>query len=173
MKEKKYLKLFKEILLCVFNNIKVFIFIFGLLNILLLIYIIYSKYFIIIYFQLKFFVIAINFFFSFVLHEYMHATYLSMKNINFKIEKDLLKFSIIPIEEHSSKDMVLCGAVGPVIPFLLGTIVYVFSNFIDNFLLKMVSFVYIFHIIYILPIFGDGKAIIKGIGLYIINKKDN
>lgn len=33
---KKYLKLFKEILLCVFNNIKVFIFIFGLLNILLL-----------------------------------------------------------------------------------------------------------------------------------------
>ncbi len=35
MKEKKYLKLFKEILLCVFNNIKVFIFIFGLLNILL------------------------------------------------------------------------------------------------------------------------------------------
>ncbi|QBE95945.1 hypothetical protein [Blautia producta] len=104
---------------------------------------------------------------SSVFHEYMHMFYMKKFGVkNVIIKTTMYKFAIIPKEDilQSSRLIITAASGGTIciiVAFILKIIEIVWLGslaFID-----MICLIYILHIINLIPIFGDGQMILKGI----------
>ncbi|MBC1417907.1 metalloprotease family protein [Listeria fleischmannii] len=100
---------------------------------------------------------------SFIMHEYIHAYFLNKYNIKFKISYDLFRFSIIPQDKMTKKQMIITAISAPTIVCGVGLLMLTFNTLINVSLLKFVSVIFITHIISLLPFMGDGKTILKAL----------
>lgn len=106
------------------------------------------------------FTLIISLLISFMLHEYFHI--LSFKILKKKgavrIESTLLRISIIPLFHLSNYQIVMMAMMGPLICFTIGLILFMTAS---SQLMMYVSYIFLLHIIFLLPPFGDGMMIIK------------
>ncbi|WYJ97553.1 hypothetical protein DOK67_0001862 [Enterococcus sp. DIV0212c] len=101
--------------------------------------------------------------FSTFLHEYMHV--LGARKAGAKcmeIQVTCFRFSLkIDSSQLSDNNQLWVAFLGPGSCLVVSFIFYSLSLFDNNVLLRSLSFLYGFHIINLLPIFGDGKVIFK------------
>ncbi len=100
---------------------------------------------------------------SYMIHEYFHIFGLRKKGVKyFYIEKTISRFSIYYNNNSlSKKNIIYISVIGPFSCFLIGIVLFLLSNLFTNYFLKYASYIFIFHIIFLLPIFGDGKVILE------------
>lgn len=97
-------------------------------------------------------------------HEYMHIIGLRKTEVQFiEIQTTWLRFSLkITNLEISNKNRILIALLGPLSCFCIAFLFYTLSLFfLKSFFIKSLAILYGFHIINLLPIFGDGKTIFK------------
>lgn len=107
------------------------------------------------------------FFLSFALHELGHVMVLKKEEVPFEIVSNFYKISVIPLKPLEKHIGLLTALAGPGLSALVGGGLYLFNLFLGSDLLKLASFIYILHLLFLLPCFGDGRAILK----FIISKK--
>lgn len=106
-----------------------------------------------------FLLLKMHFFCSYFFHELGHAIFLTYKNKRFIIEKNLFFLSIISKDDMCKKYAILGALVGPIILILI-SLILLFCKINFNIIVFLIYFI---HIIYLLPIFGDGKIIMDSI----------
>lgn len=97
---------------------------------------------------------------SFMLHEYFHIVSFKLlkKKGVVRIESTLLRISIIPLFHLSNYQIVVMAIMGPLICFSIGLILFWTAS---SQLMIYVSYIFLIHIIFLIPPFGDGMMIIK------------
>lgn len=109
-------------------------------------------------------VFVLGFLGSFIIHEYMHI--ICMKRFGIKkvvISNNMYKFSLKTEENLRGIKLIITSVSGPLICGIIGFALYVFFHNNASICLDFIIYLYCFHLINIIPIFGDGKMIIKGI----------
>lgn len=101
---------------------------------------------------------------SMILHESFH--YVTMKKCGVKtigIETNIYRFSVFTEEDVQGKKLLLIALAGVVSTTCIGAILSVVNLFINSTIIKVIMWIYYIHLINILPLFGDGKMIIKAL----------
>ncbi|PCF64399.1 hypothetical protein B5C02_12135 [Staphylococcus pseudintermedius] len=104
--------------------------------------------------------------FSFALHEFFHIFFLKKRHgdSNVDIIFGWNKITVVPFIPAIDGYTIIKVAVYPLlILFSFGIILFLIALVADIFLFKILSLVYILHIINIIPPLGDGMMLIKGI----------
>lgn len=105
-------------------------------------------------------------FLSFILHEYLHIVFLqkSYGHFNVEIKFSWKKISILPKIPNIDSAVIIKVALYPLlILLLLGLSFIIVYSFTNIELFKFLGVIYIFHLINIIPPFGDGMMLIKGL----------
>jgi hypothetical protein len=107
----------------------------------------------------------IGIFMSTLIHEYSHLLFMKLFAVkNVKVDVSLFRFSLTAKEEIKGKKLLitaLAGALncGIAASFLLVINVLVYHNE----LFSIIIAIYYFHLVNIIPCFGDGKMILKAL----------
>ncbi|MFQ7000497.1 MAG: hypothetical protein ACLRRH_04015 [Clostridium sp.] len=112
------------------------------------------------------------------IHEYMHFMFLKRFGVkDVRIKKSFLKFGIVFCEENLKKGkLILVALSGPIICFFIGCILITINMLLCRKIINFISIVYIFHIVNLVPFFGDGKVILKSLVLLMkpfLKRKSN
>ncbi|MBQ2746035.1 MAG: hypothetical protein IJF37_10545 [Lachnospiraceae bacterium] len=114
-----------------------------------------------IYFSLIFFVGVIG---SYSIHEYVHILLLRRNGVSqVNVGSSFLKFSIIPDKQLRGKELIIVAVSGPIVCGLIGGISAIIALLSGSLFLKILAMIYSFHLINLIPVFGDGKMFIKGL----------
>lgn len=102
---------------------------------------------------------------SFVIHEYLHLFCLknSKKTGNVEIEFTLFKISIHPKFQLTSKEIIKVALLPIIILPLIGFLLIFLATLTNQKFLMFTGYLYVFHIINIIPPLGDGMMILKAI----------
>ena len=104
---------------------------------------------------------------SSVLHEYMHIFFMKKFGVkNVVIKTNMYKFAIIPKEDILlSSKLIITAASGGIICIIVAIILKITEIVLLNDLvfIDIICIIYILHILNLLPVFGDGRMILKGI----------
>lgn len=114
-----------------------------------------------IYFSLILFVGVIG---SYSIHEYVHILLLRRNGVSqVNVGSSFLKFSIIPDKQLRGKELIIVAVSGPIVCGLIGGISAIIALLSGSLFLKILAMIYSFHLINLIPVFGDGKMFIKGL----------
>ena len=103
-------------------------------------------------------------FFSFAIHEYMHIFSMKMCYKGWVIlEYSLYKISVIPEFTIEKAHLFLIALSGPLTCLFISCIILLFNYYLHYFILTILSCIYFFHIINLIPPFGDGKMLLKSL----------
>lgn len=104
-------------------------------------------------------------FLSFVIHEYLHALSLrgSENEGEVKITFSSAKITIFPKFELTSKEMMKVAVLPLIILPIIGLLLIMLSKWINQPFIMFTGYLYVLHIVNILPPLGDGMMIIKAI----------
>lgn len=106
---------------------------------------------------------------SYSIHEYVHILLLRRSGVSdVEIGSTFLKFSIIPNEQLRGKKLIIVAVSGPLVCGLIGGISAIIALRSGSLFFKVIAMIYSFHLINLVPIFGDGKMFIKGLFTYIL-----
>ncbi|WP_425514315.1 metalloprotease family protein [Lentibacillus saliphilus] len=110
-------------------------------------------------------------FISFVIHEYLHIRFLrnARRDGHVEIEFTLTRISIYPKFELTPREIVRVAIIPIIILPIIGLALILLAQFIHQRFLMFTGYVYVFHVINIIPPLGDGMMIIKA----ILNKKSS
>lgn len=111
-------------------------------------------------------VFYLGLFLSFILHEYLHIVLLKKNygQFNIEIRFSWKKISLLPRIPNMDPAVIIKVALYPLLILLIMGIFFVIIHIITGILFfKILGVIYIFHIINIIPPFGDGIMLIKGI----------
>lgn len=98
------------------------------------------------------------------LHEYMHVYAMRRCNVQtVSIENYLWKVSVKTNEKIQGKKLILVALSGPCVCFLIGALLLPIWKITGIFVMKILAYMYMIHIINIVPPFGDGVMILKGV----------
>lgn len=102
---------------------------------------------------------------SYVFHEYLHIVFLRRVNNSgyININFSLIRISLYPKFKLSSSDMFIIALIPNLCLLVIGILVIIFAHLMQITFLMYVGYIYIFHIINIIPPLGDGMMIIKSI----------
>ncbi|WP_054860344.1 metalloprotease family protein [Gracilibacillus sp. JCM 18860] len=115
---------------------------------------------------LQFYVIFFGgLFLSFIIHEYLHAILLkkSREEGELEVEFTFAKITIYPKFTLTSKEMMKVAAMPLFILLVIGLVLIIFAKWTNQNFLMFTGFLYVFHVINIIPPLGDGMMIIKAI----------
>ena len=100
---------------------------------------------------------------STLIHEYTHLYFFKKYGINnVVIYPQMLRFSIIPERQLKGSGLRITALSGPLSCIIIGLLLWVFQLLLySNDTLIIVKIIYLIHSINILPMFGDGKSILK------------
>ncbi len=108
--------------------------------------------------------VLFGFVFSIIVHEYSHVFFFKRYGIQrIKISNDLLKFSVSTNERLVGRYLIITAISGPLICGIIGSVLLLISIILNSFSLKFLSIIYLFQLLNLIPFFGDGKMILKGI----------
>lgn len=119
------------------------------------------------------FIFLLGIILSVTLHEYGHV-YMVKKLSSIDKIKIIIKmnsFSIVPIGQTSGKKTILIALCGPGICALIGLGLVLIGKYLNSLIIVITGGFYLTHVIDIIPLFGDGKMIIKGIIDCLFNNK--
>ena len=102
----------------------------------------------------------------YTLHEYFHAKLLEYFKVDIKIEYTVFRFSIIALTEMSGISEILVALVGPVGVFMIGLLLWISNITFYGINLNFLTYFYLFHLIFLLPVFGDGKIVLINVLKY-------
>ena len=97
------------------------------------------------------------------LHEYMHVY--AMRKCNVKtvdISSCLWKVSVKTNEKIQGKKLILVALSGPCVCFLIGVLLLVLWKISELMVIKILAYLFMIHLINIVPPFGDGMMVLKG-----------
>lgn len=101
---------------------------------------------------------------SYSIHEFVHILLLRRKGVSsVDIGSSFLKFSLIPDKQLRGKELIIVAVSGPIACGMLGVILAIMALLSGSLFLKIMAMIYSFHLINLIPIFGDGKMFIKGL----------
>lgn len=106
---------------------------------------------------------------SMVVHELSH--YIVMKKCGVKqigIESSIYRFSVFTEENLDSKKLLLISFAGVISTTIIGSLLLGINMVVGSKLIKVIIWIYYIHLINILPLFGDGKMILKA---FLLKKK--
>lgn len=111
--------------------------------------------------------IILGVFLSFIVHEYIHIRYMKkyFKAGEVGIECSKSKISIYPQFEISGNKLLIIAIMPSIYLTLFGACLYVIGKFTHVGVITFISYIYFFHMINIIPPFGDGMMILKSIFL--------
>ena len=102
--------------------------------------------------------------FSMILHESFH--YIAMKKCGVRsigIDSNIYRFSVFTHEYIQGNKLLFIALAGVFSTTCIGCILSVVNIFADSSLIRVIMWIYYIHLINILPLFGDGKMIIKAL----------
>lgn len=79
------------------------------------------------------------------------------------IEASIYRFSVFTDEKIEGKKLLLIALSGVLSTTLIGSILLGINMFVGSELIKVIIWIYYIHLINILPLFGDGKMILKAL----------
>lgn len=98
------------------------------------------------------------------LHEYMHIVCMRRAGIQqIRLENNLWKFSIITDEKVQGKVLIAIALSGPLMCFVIGIVLIFIGRIWRVDLMLICSALYLIQIVNVIPPFGDGIMIIKGV----------
>jgi len=102
---------------------------------------------------------------SYILHEYLHIQCMKRNRSKgeIKIELSLTKISLFPQFELSKWEMIKVALLPALLLPIVGLILIFIGNWTEQAFLTITGYIYIFHIISIVPPLGDGMMIIKAL----------
>lgn len=102
---------------------------------------------------------------SYGVHEYLHGIFLKKEGATeVWLYTGLFKFSVCSFEYMSAKSKILVALSGPLCCIIIGLLIYILSLICNGSMtLHIISAIYFMHGINLLPIFGDGKVIIRSL----------
>lgn len=110
------------------------------------------------------YILLAGFFLSIGIHEYAHLFFMKRFGIHtVTLHSGLLKFQIITTENLTGKKLFLTALSGPLFCSLIGMILFFLAPSTDQSWITIVGVIYLLHGINLLPIFGDGKMILKSV----------
>ena len=86
--------------------------------------------------------------------------------MDIKIEYTVFRFSIIALTEMSGISEILVALVGPVGVFMIGLLLWISNITFYGINLNFLTYFYLFHLIFLLPVFGDGKIVLINVLKY-------
>lgn len=101
---------------------------------------------------------------SMILHESFH--YIAMKKCGIRvigIDSNIYRFSVFTQENIQGNKLLFIALAGVFSTTCIGCILSVVNIFADSSLIRVIMWIYYIHLINILPLFGDGKMIIKAL----------
>ena len=101
---------------------------------------------------------------SMILHESFH--YIAMKKYDVSvigIDSNMYRFSVFTQEDIQGKKLLIISLAGVFSTTCIGCILSVINIFADSSIIRIIMWIYYIHLINILPLFGDGKMIIKAL----------
>lgn len=106
-------------------------------------------------------VLSIGLVISYLLHEYSHIIVFKIinKTGEMTIEKNWHRISIVPSYKVSGKNLIFVAISGPLICGFIGFLL-LFSPYL---IIQIVGGFFLVHLLFVLPPFGDGMMMIKGI----------
>lgn len=102
--------------------------------------------------------------FSMILHESFH--YIAMKKcgvMSIGIDSNFYRFSVFTHEYIQGNKLLIIALAGVFSTTCIGCTLSVVNIFADSSLIRVIMWIYYIHLINILPLFGDGKMIIKAL----------
>ena len=99
-----------------------------------------------------------------IIHELAH--YISMRLYKVKqigIDTTLFRFSVFTNEEMCGKQLLLVSIAGVVSTTLVGSMLLGINMIFNNYIIRVIMWIYYIHLINILPLFGDGKMLLKAL----------
>lgn len=100
---------------------------------------------------------------SFAIHEYMHCLCFRCNNVSeIEVCATFMRFSLRIRGPISPKGKIVAAFSGPCGCFIIGIVLRIVNGlFYHSSTISLLSFVYLFHLINLLPCFGDGRTIIQ------------
>jgi hypothetical protein len=101
---------------------------------------------------------------SMIIHELAH--YILMRLYKVKqigIDTTLFRFSVFTNEEMCGKKLLLVSIAGVVSTTLVGSMLLGINMIFNNYIIRVIMWIYYIHLINILPLFGDGKMLLKAL----------
>lgn len=109
-------------------------------------------------------VYLVGFLGSVSIHEYLHIVFMRRFGVKtVKISYGIWKASITTEENLTGANLIQTAVLGPAVTFLIGLCGMFFSRQCDSGIIEVISGIYMFHIVNVIPPLGDGKMILKGI----------
>lgn len=101
---------------------------------------------------------------SMIIHEISH--YIMMKRYKVKqigIDTSMFRFSVYTNENMYGKKLLIVAIAGVVSTTIVGSILFGINIVLNNDVIKVIMWIYYIHLINILPLFGDGKMVLKAL----------
>lgn len=103
-------------------------------------------------------------FFSFVIHEYMHIFSMKICCKGWVIlDCSLYKISVIPEFPIERSHLFIVSMSGPLTCLFICGIILLINYYLNYSILTILACIYFFHIINLVPPFGDGKMLLKSL----------
>lgn len=101
---------------------------------------------------------------SMILHEMSHYIAMRWCQINnIGLETTWFRFSIFTSEQIYGKKLLMIAIAGVFSTTIVGSILFGINLFLNNYVIKVIMWIYYIHLINILPLFGDGKMLLKAL----------
>ena len=98
------------------------------------------------------------------IHEYMHVYAMRRSHVQtIEIANSLWKVSVKTKERIQGRNLILVALSGPCVCFLLGILLFVVWKITGIQVIKITGYLYMIHLINIVPPLGDGVMIVKGL----------
>ncbi|WP_333887892.1 metalloprotease family protein [Clostridium sp.] len=104
-------------------------------------------------------------FMSTLIHEYSHLIFMKLFAVkNIKIDVSFFRFSLIAKENVKGKELLIISLAGALNCGIVASLLLVLNALVcHNKLFSIIIAIYYFHLINIIPCFGDGKMILKAL----------
>lgn len=101
---------------------------------------------------------------SFTIHEFMHIKMMRKYGVKqVEIKTTMLKIEIVSKLSLKGTELILVAISGPITCALMGCFCYGLAIVFEIGACRIIAIIYFLHIINLLPIFADGKMVIKGL----------
>lgn len=97
----------------------------------------------------------------FTIHETAHFELMKRLHVPAKVERKLWRISIIPLRDLQPIEQIKIALAGSSITGGIGGVLLFIGYIVNSGILIILAYFYLMHFVFLLPCFGDGRAILQ------------
>ncbi|EOH88889.1 hypothetical protein UAO_01995 [Enterococcus villorum ATCC 700913] len=108
---------------------------------------------------------------SFIIHEWAHFKLLDYLKIPYFLDVKPWRMSFVTLKKMTPKVQIIISLSGPFFSGLIGFLLLFINYFLNSGIINFLAYLYLAHLLFLFPIFGDGRSILHAIYNHFRRKK--